>query len=47
MVGDNPQADVLGAEAMGLPAILVRGPKRGTRYHREDLSGVAGIVEQA
>ena len=46
MVGDNPQADVLGAEAVGLPAILVRGLKRGTRYHREDLSGVAGIVEQ-
>ncbi|CAA9395652.1 MAG: hypothetical protein AVDCRST_MAG03-895 [uncultured Rubrobacteraceae bacterium] len=47
MVGDNPRADVRGAEAVGLPAILVRGPKRGTRYHREDLSGVADIVEQA
>ena len=25
MVGDNPQADVAGAEAAGIPAILVRG----------------------
>ena len=26
MVGDNPQADVLGAEQVGIPAILVRRP---------------------
>ncbi len=26
MVGDNPTADVQGAQAVGLPAILVRGP---------------------
>lgn len=47
MVGDDPQADVRGAEAAGLPAILVRGPKRGAQYHCEDLFGVADIVEQA
>ena len=47
MVGDNPEADVWGAEAVGLPAILVRGPKRGARHHCEDLSGIAGIVEGA
>lgn len=47
MVGDNPEADIRGAEAVGLPAILVRGPKRGTRYHREDLYGVLDVVEIA
>lgn len=44
MVGDNPEADVRGAEAVGLPAVLVRGTKRGTRYHCEDLPKVAAIV---
>jgi ribonucleotide monophosphatase NagD (HAD superfamily) len=44
MVGDNPKADVRGAEAVGLPAILVRGPKRGARHHCEDLSGIVDIV---
>lgn len=47
MVGDDPEADVWGAEAVGLPAILVRGQKRGTRYHCRDLSGVAAIVDKA
>ena len=47
MVGDNPEADVRGAEAVGLPAILVRGPKRGARHHCEDLSGIVAIVEGA
>ena len=47
MVGDNPEADVRGAEAVGLPAILVRGPKRGARHHCEDLFRIAGSVERA
>jgi putative hydrolase of the HAD superfamily len=47
MVGDNPEADVRGAEAVGLPAILARGHKRGARHHCEDLSGIAGIIEKA
>jgi len=47
MVGDSLEADVRGAEAAGLPAILVRGPGRGARYHCEDLYGVADIVEKA
>lgn len=47
MVGDNPEADVRGAEAVGLPAILVRGQKRGARHHCEDLSGIVDIVEKA
>jgi HAD superfamily hydrolase (TIGR01549 family) len=44
MVGDNPEADVRGAEAVVLPAILVRGPKRGARHHCEELSGIVDIV---
>jgi FMN phosphatase YigB (HAD superfamily) len=47
MVGDNLESDVRGAEAVGLPAILVRGPKRDAQYHCEDLHGAAGIVERA
>jgi len=47
MVGDNLDSDVRGAEAVGLPAIIVRGPKRDAQYHCEDLHGVASIVERA
>ena len=47
IVGDDPEADVRGAEAVGLPAILVRGPKRGARHHCEDLSRIFDIVEGA
>jgi ribonucleotide monophosphatase NagD (HAD superfamily) len=47
MVGGNLEADVRGAEAVGVPAILVREHKRGARHHREDLSGIAGIIENA
>jgi putative hydrolase of the HAD superfamily len=47
MVGDSLAADVRGAEAVGLPAILVRGQKRGTRYHCADLYGIADIVDEA
>ncbi len=46
MVGDSLATDVRGAEAVGLPAILVRGQKRGTRYHCADLYGIAGIVDE-
>ena len=47
MVGDSLAADVRGAEAVGLPAILVRSAKRGTRYHCTDLYGIADIVDEA
>jgi putative hydrolase of the HAD superfamily len=47
MVGDSLAADVRGAEAVGLPAILVRGRNRGTRYHCADLYGIADVVEKA
>jgi putative hydrolase of the HAD superfamily len=40
MVGDNPHADVAGAEAAGIPAVLIRGP--GPARHRAD--GMAGAV---
>ncbi len=46
MVGDNPEADVRGAEAVGLPAILIRSPKRGTRHHREDQARIGDFVER-
>ena len=47
MVGDNLAADARAAEAVGLPAILVRGPKHDTRYHSTDLYGIVDIVEKA
>ncbi len=41
MVGDNPLADVAGAEAVGIPAVLVRSQARARR--RAD--GLMGAVE--
>ena len=41
VVGDNLRVDVWGAEAVGLPAILVRGSRRGTHHHCEDLFRIA------
>jgi FMN phosphatase YigB (HAD superfamily) len=47
MVGDNFVADVLGAEAVGIPGVLVRRPDpRATRY-TESLTGVAHFLEEA
>jgi HAD superfamily hydrolase (TIGR01549 family) len=43
MVGDNINADVLGAEAVGLRAILVRSAAIAPRYS-EDLNGAATII---
>ena len=41
MVGDNPVADVGGAEAVGIKAILVRKQKaEPVRYYSPDLRGV-------
>ncbi len=43
MVGDNPEADVAGAERVGIPAILVR--REGDARHKAaDLWGVLRIV---
>lgn len=46
MIGDNPVADVAGAEAMGIPAILVR--KADDRVQRQcaDLLGVRDLLSR-
>lgn len=47
MIGDNVVADVLGAEALGIPAVLVRRPDaRATRY-ADSLAGVEAFVTEA
>jgi putative hydrolase of the HAD superfamily len=47
MVGDNVVADVLGAEAVGIPAVLVRRPdSRATRYC-DSLGGVEAFLSEA
>jgi ribonucleotide monophosphatase NagD (HAD superfamily) len=40
MVGDNVVADVLGAEAVGVPAILVRRPDPRAERYADTLAGV-------
>jgi len=45
MVGDNPVADVEGAEAAGIPAILVRTPNRLVERSAADLWAAAAIIE--
>lgn len=47
MVGDNPTADIAGAEAVGIPAILVRGepnPAQPVQHHAAALCGVVEIL---
>ena len=47
MVGDNINADVRGAEAVGIPAILVHSEViEKPRYYAADLYEVAGIIEK-
>ncbi len=43
MIGDN--ADVAGAKAAGLPAILVRKRREGVEPYCEDLGRIAAIVD--
>lgn len=46
MVGDDPVADVRGAEALGIPAIQVRTrPAEDVRRYSPDLVGVIDILE--
>ena len=48
MVGDNPDADVLGAEAVGIPAVLVRREDDRVNRQAPDLiSVIKMIVEPA
>jgi putative hydrolase of the HAD superfamily len=43
MVGDNPHADIGGAEAVGLPAILVRTEGRA-RHRAAGLEGAVAVI---
>jgi len=44
MVGDNYTADILGAEAANLPAVLVRKPHQSARLQCTSLSGLPAII---
>jgi FMN phosphatase YigB (HAD superfamily) len=44
MVGDNVVADVLGAEALGIPAVLVRRPDARAARYADSLAGVEGFL---
>ena len=45
MIGDNPEADVGGAEAVGIPAILVRRPGADYAPSCATLADVPAVVE--
>jgi putative hydrolase of the HAD superfamily len=47
MIGDNVVADVLGAEALGIPAVLVRRPDPRAARYADTLDGVAPFLEEA
>ena len=47
MVGDNVAADVLGAEAVGIPAVLVRRPDPRAARYADSLAGVERFLEEA
>lgn len=44
MIGDGMKVDILGAEAVGIPGILVRGYDPSAERYAEFVSGVLGIV---
>jgi putative hydrolase of the HAD superfamily len=46
MVGDNIDADVYGAEAVGIKSILVRNSDPRAKRYCEGLGGVIGIIEE-
>ena len=46
MIGDNPVSDIRGAQAAGIPAILVHNPPvEETHYHVESLLDAVKIIE--
>lgn len=47
MVGDNVVADVLGAEALGIPAVLVRRPDERAARYADSLTGVERFLVEA
>lgn len=46
MVGDNVLADALGAEAVGIPAVLVRRPDERAARYADTLAGVEEFLDQ-
>jgi putative hydrolase of the HAD superfamily len=46
MVGDSPEADIVGARRCGIPGVLVRRPAPGFDY-APDLTTVVEMIEQA
>jgi putative hydrolase of the HAD superfamily len=44
MIGDSYEADTVGAESMGIPAILVRRHHAGARYYCDELAQVLTVV---
>lgn len=47
MIGDNFVADVLGAEAVGIPAVLVRRPDPRAARYADSLAGVEAFLQEA
>ena len=47
MIGDSYEADIAGAEAVGVPGILVRKAHQKARRYCSDLSGVIPILPEA
>jgi putative hydrolase of the HAD superfamily len=47
MVGDNVVADVLGSEAVGIPAVLVRRPDPRAARYADSLAGVEEFLGEA
>jgi putative hydrolase of the HAD superfamily len=46
MIGDNVVADVLGAEELGIPAVLVRRPDSRAARYADSLADVPGFLEE-
>ncbi len=46
MIGDNVVADVLGAEALGIPAVLVRRPDPRAARYADTLDAVAPFLDE-
>lgn len=47
MIGDNPAADIAGARAAGIDAVLVRTPDPGLPYHAPDLTTLPDLISAA
>jgi putative hydrolase of the HAD superfamily len=45
MVGDNPEADICGAHALDIPAILVRRKAEGVRYQYDTLDQATDLIK--